>query len=685
MLRINHHRSRASHFVGLMLAITGLMSLLALSAYSAGSSALSASAITAAHSDEYSTEPTPTPGVSFLSPTNSSVAGEARSVAVGDFNRDSKPDLAVANGYDSHIISVLLGNGDGTFQPAKDFGVENGPLSIAVTDFNGDGKPDLAVANYFSSTVSVLLGNGDGTFGMARAFSVGAFPRSVAVGDFNGDGKPDLVVVNFNSTVSVLLGNGDGTFQAAVDLVGSHPFSVTVAAFNGDGKPDLAVLGDSSNSGTCPPCFPEIAVLLGKGDGTFQEVVSVAGLPDSSAESVAVGDFNSDGKLDLAMGVYGSGLSVFLGNGDGTFGAARNFETELGPVSLAIRDFNGDGRQDLAIANFGDSDWPGSTVSVLLGNGDGTFQTPVILEGLSFPASIAVADFNGDGKPDLTVGNAGVNAVSVLINTTPNPNPNLIDDARFFVSQHYRDFLNREPDADGLAFWTREIVFCGGDVQCIEVKRINVSAAFFLSIEFQQTGYLVYRIYKASYGDLAGIPVPIKLSEFLPDTQEIGQNVIVNQPGWEQLLENNTQAFTAEFVQRPRFTSAFPTSMTPSEFVDELFANADMTPAAAERADAINEFGHAPTTADVASRARALRRVAENATLAQQEFNRAFVLMQYFGYLRRNPNDPPELTRDFQGYNFWLNKLNQFNGDFVDAEMVKSFIVSGEYRQRFGP
>ena len=192
--------------------------------------------------------------------------------------------------------------------------------------------------------------------------------------------------------------------------------------------------------------------------------------------------------------------------------------------------------------------------------------------------------------------------------------------------------------------------------QCIEAKRINVSAAFFLSIEFQQTGYLVYRIYKASYGNLPGAPVPIRLSEFLPDTQQIGQGVIVNQAGWEQVLENNKQAFTAEFVQRSRFTSAYPTSLTPDQFVDQLFMNAGVTPSATDRTAAINEFGSATTTADVAARARALRRVAENSTLAQQEFNRAFVLMQYFGYLRRNPNDPPEATLDFQGYNFWLNK-----------------------------
>jgi hypothetical protein len=267
----------------------------------------------------------------------------------------------------------------------------------------------------------------------------------------------------------------------------------------------------------------------------------------------------------------------------------------------------------------------------------------------------------------------------VTIARTASTNP--IDSSEFFVRQHYLDFLNREPDPDGLGFWTREINMCGTDAGCIEAKRINVSAAYFLSIECQQTGFLVYRFYKASYGNLPGAPVPLRLNEFLPDTKQIVQGVVVNQSGWEQVLESNKQAFATEFVQRPRFTSAYPTSMSSEQFVNALFANAGVTPSADERSAAINEFSFAATTADVAARARALRRVAENSTLAQQEFNRAFVLMQYFGYFRRNPNDA--LDSDFQGYNFWLNKLNQFNGDYVGAEMVKAFLVSTEYRQRF--
>ena len=270
------------------------------------------------------------------------------------------------------------------------------------------------------------------------------------------------------------------------------------------------------------------------------------------------------------------------------------------------------------------------------------------------------------------------------------PVPSVIDQAQVFVHQHYLDFLNREPDPAGLPFWTQEIASCGMDAECVEAKRVNVSAAFFLSIEFQETGCLVYRIYKAGYGNLPGAPVPVRFSEFLPDTQQIGRGVVVGATGWEQVLENNKQAFANEFVARSRFTTAYPTTATPAQFVDALFANAGIQPSATERTDAINEFGSASTAADTAARARALRRVAENSTFTQQEFNRAFVLMQYFGYLRRNPNDAPDT--DFAGYNFWLTKLNNFTqpGDDVlvrvqNAEMVKAFIVSGEYRQRFGP
>ena len=168
----------------------------------------------------------------------------------------------------------------------------------------------------------------------------------------------------------------------------------------------------------------------------------------------------------------------------------------------------------------------------------------------------------------------------------------------------------------------------------------------------------------------------------MSSAHQVGRGVIVGQAGWETILESNKQTFASQFMQRSRFASAYPTSLSPAQFVDALFANAAVVPSTSDRAAAINEFGPTATTSDLAAGARALRRVVENSILARQEFNRAFVLMQYFGYLRRNPNDAPD--SNFNGYNFWLNKLNSFNGDFAQAEMVKAFITSGEYRQRFG-
>ena len=259
---------------------------------------------------------------------------------------------------------------------------------------------------------------------------------------------------------------------------------------------------------------------------------------------------------------------------------------------------------------------------------------------------------------------------------------NSIDCTDFFVRQQYRDFLNREPDADGQNFWVNQIMTCGADPQCIEAMRINDSGAFFLSIEFQQSGYLVYRFNKAAYGNLPGAPVPIRLSDFLPDAQQVGKDVVVNQKGWQTVLESNKQTYAQAFVQRSQFAGTYATTLSPESFVDGLFANAGITPTADDRTAAINEFGGGTDTNDTAARARALLRVAENSTLAQQEFNRAFVLMQYFGYLRRNPNDAPD--NNFDGFNFWLDKLNSFNGDFIQAEMVKAFISSSEYRKRFG-
>jgi len=257
---------------------------------------------------------------------------------------------------------------------------------------------------------------------------------------------------------------------------------------------------------------------------------------------------------------------------------------------------------------------------------------------------------------------------------------NPIDTPSFFVRQHYIDFLNREPDQGGLTFWTNEITVCGVDPQCIEVKRINVSAAFFISTEFQETGYLVYRMYKSGFGNLPGAPVPVNFTNFLRDTQQLGKGVQVGAVNWETVLENNKQAYALEFVQRPEFVAAF-LNKTATQFVAQLNTNAGNVLSAAEQTNLINILGATP--ADATKRAQVLRAVAEDQTLRDAEFNKAFVLMQYFGYLRRGPNEAPDA--DYSGYTFWLTKLNSFGGNFVNAEMVKAFIISPEYRHRFGP
>lgn len=258
---------------------------------------------------------------------------------------------------------------------------------------------------------------------------------------------------------------------------------------------------------------------------------------------------------------------------------------------------------------------------------------------------------------------------------------NPLDTTEYFVRQQYLDFLNREPDEAGFAFWIANIENCGADPLCREVQRINTSAAFFLSIEFQQTGFFVYRIYQAAYGDMSDAPVPLKLSEFNPDTREIGAGVVVNQIGWETILDHNRQAYLTRFVQSARFTSCYPLPTGPAEFVDRLFANAGVTPAAAEREAALNEFGQAVTTEDVSARVRVMQRVVDDPATVQKQFNKAFVLMQYFGYLRRDANALPD--GDFAGFDFWLSKLDRFNGNYRDAEMVKAFLDSIEYRGRF--
>ena len=328
----------------------------------------------------------------------------AYTMAVGDFNGDGNPDLAVSDGTQ---IYVMLGNGDGSFGSPAAYGAPSQVTFVITADFNGDGKLDLASAN-FGKSVSLFMGVGDGTFQPPSTISVDGEAESLAAADMNGDKKLDLVVGTADDTgLSVLLGNGDGTFQSPIYTAitsNNIPRAIIPGDFNGDGKVDVVTSGENG---------PE--VFLGTGAGTFKTNPEIYGpqLGFGGPNLIVAGDYNLDGKLDFAVLPLVSPLpfEIFTNNGDGTFLSGRTLNAGKGTYATASADFSGDGKADLIAVNSGSNN-----VSVFLGNGNGTFQAAKVYATGSEPKSVAVGDFNGDGRPDLAVANYNDGTVSILLN-----------------------------------------------------------------------------------------------------------------------------------------------------------------------------------------------------------------------------------------------------------------------------
>jgi hypothetical protein len=320
--------------------------------------------------------------------------GEAFGVVTGDFNGDGKLDLAVVDGQ----LSILLGNGDGTFHAPINYPGVRG-LWIAAADFNRDGKLDLILSTA-SNTVSVLLGNGDGTFQAPITSNTTSDPSFVAVGYFNNDKIPDIAIVD-PPYISVLLGNGDGTFQSPSDnesFVG--PQQLAVGDFNNDHQLDVVVVGFFGGS-------QDVGVLLGNGDGTLQSSLTYP--LTYTPNSVAAADFNRDGNLDAAIGGAGTGVTILLGNGDGSFQPEVDYATTGGGGEVSVADFDGDGNLDLA---FSAAIPPG--LNELLGDGNGTFQPAAFYPAGRFSGALAIGDFNSDHKLDVEYVDRDLGTITLL-------------------------------------------------------------------------------------------------------------------------------------------------------------------------------------------------------------------------------------------------------------------------------
>jgi hypothetical protein len=572
-------------------------------------------------------------------------------------------DVAQSVAVDSAGLAYVAGQTSSTnFPTANAFQGTNGGTTVTqdafLTKFNAGGTA-LVYSTYFGGSggeiaFGVAVDSSGNAYIAGTTSSLSTLPTANAI-QCTRSGNQDVFVAKFNSTASALvystyLGGSanDNGRMVAVDSAGNA--YVTGMTFSTD-FPTVGPIQSTFAGGAGPA-----------GDAFVFKLSDVSAGPASALAFTQTAPVVQEDVTSLTLTVQRTGdtsgaVAVDYGTANGTASERSDYTTALGTLRFAA----GETSKTIVVLVNEDSKVEGNeTFTVALSNPTGGAT-------LSCPTAVATIQITDDAVE---------------------PTTNAIDDSTIFVGQHYHDFLNRQADQAGLDFWVNQIASCAGNADCIRARRANVSTAFFLSIEFQQTGYFVLRTYKSAFGNTPGNPA---YRPFLRDTQEIGRGVIIGTPGSGAQLEANKQAFALAFVQRADFQTAHG-SQTADQYVDSLFANAGAVPTAAERAAAITAFG----AGDNAGRAAALRNIIDSGSVFNKLYNPSFVVMQYFGYLRRNPNDTPD--SNFLGYDFWLAKMDSFSTAGEDvrtesvalarvarAQMVEAFIESIEYRARFGP
>ena len=570
------------------------------------------------------------------------------------------------------------------------------PFTVSVDVFTSNGTATAPVDYQSAATTLTFLPgvttasfivpvNGDTTPEANETFFVnltGAINATILVAKGTGtitddDPVPPTPSISINN-VSITEGNnGSSSAVFTATLSAASDSTISVDAFTSNGTATAPVDYQSAattliflpgsttanfivpvNGDTTPEGNETFFVnLTGAINATISVAQGTGTINDDDATSIF--QFSGPTATVAENAVSGSATITINRTGDTSGVASVKFETS-----------------DLSAKQQGDYTFGSGVVQFAPGEASKTFNVLLVNDALIEGAeTFAVTLSNPSGN--CAVGSPGQIVVTITdddVTTGPNP----IDDSTFFVRQHYLDFLGREADPSGLAFWVGSITSCGADANCREVKRINASAGFFLSIEFQETSGFVIRTQRVAFGRLSADPASrVPYLQFMRDTRQVGEAVVVGQTGYEAKLEANKQLYAQQLVTSAGFIARFPITAA-APYVDGLYASAGVVPTEAERTAAINAFGAGGT----AGRVAALRAVADAASVRLAERNPSFVLAEYYGYLRRNPTDAPDFGDE--GFQFWLSKLNSFGGDFIKAEMVKAFISSKEYRARFG-